>query len=279
MNGLPAHDVVPFVELGQEDGVEEDGPDAVVRLLQSDVVVRERLRNEEQSMLEAKRSAGRDLLHQEVPGIFLGRELSRVRPGRGRVVRRWRVASQVLVRPFHVVLAAKGVERPLLRGGIGPWRANGGALQRPVHALMRAVLLRSSRMDALMLNAEPHPPDIELRQAMDAGRGERHPVVGADGQGQSILAEGALEERFDADALRREEAPTGEEETRVLIGNREGIAPDAVARGELSLEVGRPQIVRRRGDGRHHPRVLMWAPAPSPDASFAPDTDAPPRRR
>lgn len=60
---------------------------------------------------------------------------------------------------------------------------------------------------------------------MNTGRGERHPVVRADGQRQSIFAEGALEERFDADAFGGEESPTGEEETRVLIGNREGMAP------------------------------------------------------
>lgn len=35
-----------------------DGPDAVIFLLQSDVAVRERLRDEQQSMLEAKRSTG-----------------------------------------------------------------------------------------------------------------------------------------------------------------------------------------------------------------------------
>jgi hypothetical protein len=70
--------------------------------------------------------------------------------------------SSVLVWSFRVAFAPEGVERPLLRGGIGPWRTNGGALQRPMHAFMRAVLLRSSRMDALKLNAEPHPPDVEL---------------------------------------------------------------------------------------------------------------------
>lgn len=51
-------------------------------------------------------------------------------------------------------------QTPLLRG-IGSWRTNGGALQSPVRSLMRAVLLRSSRINALMRNAEPHPPDSE----------------------------------------------------------------------------------------------------------------------
>jgi len=75
---------------------------------------------------------------------------------------RRRLPTQVLVGAFRVVFAPEGVKRPLLRGGIGPWRTTGGTLQRPMHSFMRAVLLRSSRMDALMLNAEPHPPDVEL---------------------------------------------------------------------------------------------------------------------
>lgn len=70
---------------------------------------------------------------------------------------------------------------------------------------------------------------------MKLGRCERHTVVGADGQRQSILAECTLEEQLDAGALDGEELPAGEEETRVLVRNREGIAPDAIARGELSL--------------------------------------------
>lgn len=94
-------------------------------------MVCERLRDEQQSMLEAKRSTGRDPYHQEVPGVFLGRELLRIGTGRRRVMCRRRLPTQVLVGAFRVVFAPEGVKRPLLRGGIGPWRTNGGALQRP----------------------------------------------------------------------------------------------------------------------------------------------------
>lgn len=80
LNGLSADDVVPFVEFGQEDGVEADGPDPIFGLFQSDVVIGERLRDEEQAVLKAERPASRDFFHQEVPGVFLRRPVFRVRP-------------------------------------------------------------------------------------------------------------------------------------------------------------------------------------------------------
>jgi hypothetical protein len=46
------------------------------------------------------------------------------------------------------------------RGGFG-----GLFLQRQVHALVTAVLLRMSRLDALDLNSSPQPPHRELAQS------------------------------------------------------------------------------------------------------------------
>jgi hypothetical protein len=66
-------DAVPFVELGEEHGVEEDGPDAVVRLFQPDVVMGEGIRDVEQLRAEADGAARCDLLDQEVAGVLLGR--------------------------------------------------------------------------------------------------------------------------------------------------------------------------------------------------------------
>jgi len=85
-------------------------------------------------------------------------------------------------------------------------------------------------MNALMLDAEAHPPDVELREAMDATRGEGDPVVGPHGARQAELAEGALH---------------------------------PVARGELPFEIGGPEIVRgmrRRGDDAG---MVMGPAAPS----------------
>ncbi len=65
-------DVVAFVELGEEDGVEEDGPDAIVRLFQPDVVMGEGVRDIEQFGAEAKRATRRDLLDEEMAGVPRG---------------------------------------------------------------------------------------------------------------------------------------------------------------------------------------------------------------
>jgi hypothetical protein len=71
---------------------------------------------------------------------------------------------------------------------------------------------------------------------MDPTRGEGHAVVGPDRAGQAELAEGAFEDRAGAAALGRPQALAGEQVARVLIGERERIAPDPVPRRELPLE-------------------------------------------
>ena len=65
-----------------------------------------------------------------------------------------------------------------------------------MHALVGAVLLRTRGRDALMHDAELHPPHIQRRQAVNAGRGERRAIVGADGVRQTHLAEEGAEDRL-----------------------------------------------------------------------------------
>lgn len=63
--------------------------------------------------MEAKCSAGRDLLYRQVPKVFLARELLRIRPRRPRVVGRRRLPIQVLVEPVRVV-GADGQRQSIL---------------------------------------------------------------------------------------------------------------------------------------------------------------------
>ena len=109
------------------------------------------------------------------------------------------------------------------------WGANGGGLQRLVHALVRPVLLGMGRQNPLVLNAEPHPPDVELREAVDAGRGEGDAVVGANGGRQAVLVKDLLKDMPSARALRRPKPPTFEEVARVQVSNRQRVAVDPVA--------------------------------------------------
>ena len=116
-------------------------------------------------------------------------------------------------------------------------------------------------MNALMLDAEPHPPDVELREAMDATRGEGDAVVRAHRARQAELPEGPLEDRAGAPALDVWQSLAGEEIAGMLIPDREGVAPHAVAGRELAFEIGGPEIVRGlRRRGRVCPVVASKAP-------------------
>jgi hypothetical protein len=91
---------------------------------------------------------------------------------------------------------------------------------------------------------------------VDRERRERHAVVGANRERQPVLAEHPFEDRPRRRRLGREQAMALEQEARVLVGDRERKAVDAVPSAELSLEVGRPQVVRRRRRDRHDARML-----------------------
>jgi hypothetical protein len=102
-----------------------------------------------------------------------------------------------------------------------------------------------------VLNPQTQPPHVELRQAVDPGGGKGDAVVGADGAGQAVLAEQAVEDGAHPVALRGEQGVTRQEVTGVLVGDGERVAIDAVAGPEVPLEVGGPEVVglrRRRGD-------------------------------
>ena len=54
-----------------------------------------------------------------------------------------------------------------------------------MHSFVGAVLLGTAGQDPLMLNAQPHPAHLELREAVDARGSERYAIVSANGAGQS----------------------------------------------------------------------------------------------
>ena len=66
-----------------------------------------------------------------------------------------------------VVFSAKGFKRLLLSSEMGSRRLGRRFLQRPMHPLMSAVLLRETRFDALQFNPQANPPH---RQFTDAGK-------------------------------------------------------------------------------------------------------------
>lgn len=89
--GSGMQDEVAFVEAGQQHRVEEDGPDAVRRLFETDVVMRERVGDIQEFGAKPKGSARGDLLDEEVTGILQRGESGLVRTWGGLGVRGGRV--------------------------------------------------------------------------------------------------------------------------------------------------------------------------------------------
>src|SRR6187431_3297754 len=98
--------------------------------------------------------------------------------------------------PLEIELLNEDVEALLLLQRVPARRPGGFLLEGEVHALVAAVLLGMTRLDAFDLDTEAQPPDRELgeiEQAIGAGKG--HSVVGANGQRQTTFAEESFEGR------------------------------------------------------------------------------------
>jgi hypothetical protein len=82
------------------------------------------------------------------------------------------------MRALSVVLADEVIEADLLLEGIGGSRPGGFLLEGQVHALMPAILLWMSGLDAFDGDAEPQPPDREFREIVKTiGTGKRDAIV------------------------------------------------------------------------------------------------------
>jgi hypothetical protein len=202
-----------------------------------------------------------DAFHEEVARVLERRQALGKRARRGGVARAGSSGAEVLVGTLLVVEGAEAVEGSLLgREGRPRW-PTGPGLERAVHALVGTVLLGGRRANALVLDPEAHPPDVELGKAMDPAGGKRDTIVRPDGPGQAALAEGVLEHRPGPAPLDVRQALAGQEVAGVLIADGEGVALDAVPGGELPFEIRGPQVVGGGGRG-HHSEMLSGAAAP-----------------
>jgi hypothetical protein len=224
---------------------EVDGPDAIINFLEAEHLLLERVCDKEQTLLEADRPGVRDALGNVVARVLDGRDGPCVWTGRRLVERGGRSAAEELVRALVVVEDAESVEGALLGGQVTVGWPRGRRLEGPMHPRVGTVLLGAGGQDPLVLNAQPDPPHVELRQPVNAAGGKRHAVVRANGARQPVLAEEAVEDRADALALGREQAVTAEQVARVLVGDRERIAIEAIAGAEVALEIRRQRSFGR----------------------------------
>jgi hypothetical protein len=117
--------------------------------------------------VEGESSERADLPLFEVSGILGSPKATRELLLRGFVELVREGSSDRFVRALFVVAVLELIqELLLLTKARGRWPRR-FALQILVHAFMLAVLLWASRRDALMNDAEPHPPDVEFAQAVD----------------------------------------------------------------------------------------------------------------
>ena len=91
------------------------------------------------------------------------------------------------MRTHRIVFLAKEIEALLLpAAGRCRW-SRGRSLERPVHALVSAVLLGGRGLDQLGIDPEADPPATQLRKPRECSRGEGHAVVSAENLRESVL--------------------------------------------------------------------------------------------
>lgn len=97
------------------------------------------------------------------------------------------------VRPFVIELMDEGIELGLLLKHISAGGSSGLLLESQVHALVSAVLLGMTGLDAFDRDSQVKPPDRELRKVEEpVGRSKRHTVMGTDGARQPPFFEKTL---------------------------------------------------------------------------------------
>ena len=62
-----------------------------------------------------------------------------------------------------------------------------------MHPLVRSIVLRAPRRDALVHDAQLHPPHVQGREASEAAGRERIPVIGPNGLRQPDLPKHGFE--------------------------------------------------------------------------------------
>src|ERR1700680_1455696 len=103
-----------------------------------------------------------------------------------------------------------------------------------MHALVAAVLLRMSGLDALDTDSQAQPPDRELREAEERVRARKgHAVIGANRQGKPKVLENPLKHRKCVALLGCRQSITADQIAAHRVGDRERVTIALV--GELEL--------------------------------------------
>src|SRR6266851_5952100 len=225
-------------------------PDAVRDLFQADIFPDADGGDVHPPAVPPNAAVGADVADFEAIRVLERWQPVRHRPVRRGVAGRRRLLIERLVRALVVELLPKSIEAALLRGEAARRRARGLGLQGAVHAFMPAVLLWAAGLDEFRQDAQADPPRRKLRQAGQRGGGKRHAVVSANPRRQPILPEQPREDRFGLVDGRRAQRLTAQEITAEAVRHRQRIAVPPIARPELALVVGAPEVVGRENLAR-----------------------------
>src|SRR5882724_98520 len=151
----------PPVDEAEVDGGEADDPVAGLGLGDADRLAGKRLADVDELAAPFDLAAGADAsdgMVGIVPGLL---DAARIGSRRGVVAAGRGDLPQGLVRAVIVEVVAEAVEARLLLGGRGGRRLGGFRLERAMHALVPAVLLRRAGIDPLEDDAELDPAHRE----------------------------------------------------------------------------------------------------------------------
>lgn len=136
------------------------------------------------------------------------------------------------------------MERALLRSCVRAGWLYRVLLQRPVHPLVRPVVLRLAGARSLQPDAELEKPYRQFgKTEQGARRAERDAIVGADHLRKAVLAEGVLEAQSCCAQARALQPAAEQQIPAVGVCDRERIAEMGITEAKLSLEIGRPDAI------------------------------------
>src|SRR5690606_19481055 len=219
-------------------------PDILLDLDQTEELMGKRMGDEPTDSPEFEAAVPVDLSHLVMTGIFRRRDGLGELPQGGVIVRRGRLLIESLMRPLLVELFPEGIEASLLgcEGRLGRSRAL--RLKRSVHPFVTAILVGPRGLNALMLDAQLHPPDAKLAEAAEAMTHERSAVVGGDRPRQSIATKGLRQRPLGSDQRGRRLRFTQQQKSARRVADGERIAIDSLQEPELTLIIGAPDVIR-----------------------------------
>src|ERR1017187_4363562 len=145
------------VELTQLGLVKEDPVSVVIHLLKADLLIAEHFADKYPAVTPTDIAVVVHAACLKRPRVLEARHATRQHPCAGNIDAAWRLISKTFVRTFVIEYQAKAIKLLLLRRHRLSWGLCSVLFERAMHSLMPPVLLRTSRLDAFMNNAQLHP--------------------------------------------------------------------------------------------------------------------------